>query len=204
MTDTITATTAASTPADGTTATSTATPPTGTGPDTTAPGSQPPTTTQAPTADEDTTVPAEGGTDDIEVWKGRAREWEQRSKRNVELAARSPDLEARARSLEEQYEEAVGARARLEADLWRERAARAQGIPDDLFEFLTGSSEAEVMERAEHIAARVAGPPPTPSRPHTGARLGRARVAGGRLRRVRPRLPEPIGVPDHARTGNSR
>ncbi|WP_413800098.1 hypothetical protein [Streptomyces iranensis] len=163
MTDTTTATTtAANASADGTTATSTATPPTGTGPDATVPGSQPPTTTQAPTADEDTTVPAEGGTDDAEVWKGRAREWEQRSKRNAELAARYPDLEARARSLEEQYEEAVGARARLEAELWRERAARAHGIPDDLFEFLTGSSETEVMERAERIAARVTSGPRRP------------------------------------------
>ncbi|MFF4607937.1 hypothetical protein ACFY12_35020 [Streptomyces sp. NPDC001339] len=98
------------------------------------------------------------GADELTRWKRRARDWERRAKRNSELATRYPDLEARAKALQDQYEDALGARTRAEAELWRERAARAHGITEDLFEFLTGSSEAEVMERAERIAAKVTGP----------------------------------------------
>lgn len=120
------------------------------------------TPTSEAEADDQVSDGEDSQADEAGRWKHHAREWERRAKRNAELAARYPDLEARARSLEEQYEEAVGARARLEAELWRERAARAHGVPDDLFEFLTGSSEADVMERAERIAARVTGGPRRP------------------------------------------
>ncbi|GAU66668.1 hypothetical protein SSP35_03_03160 [Streptomyces sp. NBRC 110611] len=157
MSDTTATTAAASTLANGAEAVGvTSSPPTaapgGTGPDTSADALP---AEQHDPADDDQD---EGGTDELTRWKRRARDWERRAKRNSDLATRYPDLEARARSLEEQYEEALGARTRAEADLWRERAARAHGIPDDLLEFLTGSSEDEVMQRAERIAAKITGP----------------------------------------------
>jgi hypothetical protein len=111
----------------------------------------------APTDEATADADEDGGAEDAERWKRRSREWERRAKRNADLAARYPDLETRTTQLQEQYEEALGARTRIEAELWRERAARAHTIPDDLVEFLTGSSEAEVMQRAERLAAQLTG-----------------------------------------------
>ncbi|MEO3851748.1 hypothetical protein ABGB09_29670 [Streptomyces sp. B8F3] len=131
-------------------------------PNTTTPA-EPPQATPAtpdephPEAAEPDTAEATGE-DEVNRWKRRARDWERRAKRNADLAERYPDLEERSRTLQEQYEEAIGTRARLEAELWRERAARAHAIPDDLLEFLTGSTEDEVLARAERLAQRTAAP----------------------------------------------
>jgi hypothetical protein len=142
-------------------------PSSGTAPDPAPPAEQQPGTDAPATDEHDPTDDSnedndaaedDGAADDVARWKRRAREWERRAKRNNELAERYPSLEARLNELQEQYEDALGARTRAEAELWRERAARAHGIPDDLFEFLTGASETEVMERAARIAERVTGP----------------------------------------------
>ncbi len=111
--------------------------------------------------DEPTTGDDEG-TDETERWKRRSRDWERRAKRNADLAGRFPDVEERANKLQGSYDEALADRARIEAELWRERAARAHQIPDDLVEFLTGSTEAEVMQRAERLASRLTAGPRRP------------------------------------------
>lgn len=155
MSDTTAITAAASapdgsaTPAVGTTTPSPSGSPSGTSPET--------ATDDLPTEQHDIAIDdqGDGGTDDLTQWKRHAREWERRAKRNAELAARYPDLESRTAELQQQYEDALGARARIEAELWRERAARAHGIPDDLLDLLTGASETEVAERAERIAAQL-------------------------------------------------
>lgn len=121
-----------------------------------APETSPEASAPDPTPTTELAEPSEA--DGAEQWKRHAREWERRAKRNAELAARFPDLETRVARLQEQYEEAIGARARIEAEVWRERAARTHGIPDDLLDLLAGASETEVAERAERIAAQLTSP----------------------------------------------
>lgn len=55
--------------------------------------------------------------------------------------------------------------AKYEADSAKTRIAAEYGLPEDMFEFLTGKDEKEWRKQAEKLAARVKRP--YPSRDHT-------------------------------------
>lgn len=69
--------------------------------------------------------------------------------------------------------------ADAERALYVERAIRKHSIAEDLVEFLTGTTEAEIDERAQKLAAATAGR--APEKPETPA----------------PRSPEPSLTPGH-------
>lgn len=88
---------------------------------------------------------------------------------------RAHDAETKLRELEdrdksegqrarEQVESLTTERDEARTELWRYRAATKHGIPEDLIDLITGSSEDEFLERAEKLARRLGGDVPRPRR----------------------------------------
>lgn len=117
-------------------------------------------------------------------WEGLPDEWNW-TKEEVERATRSAEAANREaasrrvalRELEEKTKDAktpeeftaamaeyTNKNAALEAELARERAARKHGLSDDLVEFLTASTEAEIETQAAKLAGlKAPAAPPAPN-----------------------------------------
>ncbi len=99
---------------------------------------------------------------DAEKWKNLSRQHEARAKTNADKAIRFDQLEA-------QHAEALAALtgerdtltvevAELRTGKMRRDAADAAGLPADLVQFITATSEAEAKKQAETLAAKLPAP----------------------------------------------
>lgn len=111
------------------------------------------TTTETAVAAEapaETTVPAQE-TD----WKAEARKWEERAKANKSAAERLAEIEeaskSEAQKLAERAEAAEKALADAQAESLRLSVIAKHSIPEDYQEFVSGSTEEELVAKAEKV-----------------------------------------------------
>lgn len=118
-------------------------------------------TTEAPT---ETAAPAQE-TD----WKAEARKWEERAKANKSAADKLAEIEeaskTEAQKLAERAEAAEAALAAAKADALRLSVIAKFSIPEDYHEFVVGSTEDELVAKAQKvqklIEAQAAATTPT-------------------------------------------
>lgn len=110
------------------------------------------TTTEAAAAEApaETTAPAQE-TD----WKAEARKWEERAKANKAASDRLAEIEeaskTEAQKLAERVEAAEKALAETRAEALRLSVIAKHAIPEDYQEFVSGSTEDELVAKAEKV-----------------------------------------------------
>lgn len=136
-----------------------------------------PVVTPAPSPGED----GQTFSSEEEKWKYFARKHEAAARANADKAKQYDELQ-QAQMTETQKQQValeLATKAATEANeaLWRERAARHNGLSDEDLQWITGATEAEIQQKAAAFAARVnAGAtsptPPPPAPLPQGARGG--------------------------------
>lgn len=96
---------------------------------------------------------------ELEQWKSRARQWENRSKGNADAAKELAELKKSQMSAIERAEaeraDAIRERDEARADHSRVMAAAAHNLPVELIDYLGSGTDEEINTRSEAIAGAI-------------------------------------------------